>query len=167
MKQGKDCLSSFHVRTETTALYEILRSTKITFKYCKLSPTCWLTLTNLSPAHNPELLLTKSYIKSWLLWTQRDAQLGPTPLLAPSQVGYASLSSTVLRHDDSPLLLPAGWVPSPPSILSLGILKVPPLSASSSHWLPATLLTNQNQLEAGLFVDLQIPVQTILGTKLT
>ena len=40
----------------------------------------------------------------WLPWTQRAAQLGHT-LLAPSHAGYASLTSILLRHGVSPLLL--------------------------------------------------------------
>lgn len=58
---------------------------------------------------------------------------------------------------------------SSPSVLCLGILKAPPLSALSSHLLSATLFTNQNQVGAGSLrvshVDVQILIQTILGIQ--
>jgi hypothetical protein len=62
---------------------------------------------NLLPANNLEFLLTKLYILSWLLWTQKTDQLGCTlghTLLAPTHGGSACLSCTLLRCGVSPLL---------------------------------------------------------------
>lgn len=64
-----------------------------------------------------ELSLTKFSILSWLLWTQKAAQLGHI-LLPPSQTDYASLSSTLLFLSFS--FLPLCLMPRNP--------KVPPLS---------------------------------------
>lgn len=82
-----------------------------------------LHVVNQCDTDTPKLLLNKSYILSWLFWTQSDVQVGHT-LPAPSQAGYAS---TLLRHDgshspslqDLPLFI----------LCPLGILKVLPLSA--------------------------------------
>ena len=79
---------------------------------------------NPPPANNPKLLLTKLYILSWLSWVQRATQLDHA-LLVPSHGGYISLSSTILRHDVSPLFhtLPEWWISSSSlliPVLSLG-----------------------------------------------
>ena len=98
---------------------------------------------NPPPADNPGFSLTKFYILPWLLWPQSAAQLGwalDCTLLAPSP----------FQHGVSPLLftLPTPWSPSPPLSWSQTQenSKVPLLSALPSHWLPASLFTNQNQL---------------------
>ena len=109
------------------------------------------------PSDNPELLLSKSYILSWLLWTQRAIQLAILSRL----LHMPAKSSTLLGHGGSPLLLLASRISFPfLSFPSLRILKVLPLPALSNHWLLASLFTNQNQLGAGsisvLHVDTRV-----------
>jgi hypothetical protein len=65
-----------------------------------------------------------------LPWIQRAAQLGHA-LLAPSHSGYASLSSTPLRHGGSPLLLPTWRISS--FLLSLPLKCLPCPAISCQH----------------------------------
>jgi len=90
----------------------------------------------------PKWLLTKLYILSLLPWTQTTIPW----LLHDSYV----LCPAPLRCGVLVLLLLAWWISPPPlPVPSPGLLKALPLSALPSHWLLASLLTNQNQLWAG------------------
>lgn len=102
------CLNVLGFRTKDTHSVFI-------FSYVLISsmvePLPNLHVVNLPPANHPELLLTKSYIVSWLPWTQSDAQLGRA-LLASLHAGNASLSSTLLRHGSALLPFPKWQISS-------------------------------------------------------
>jgi hypothetical protein len=122
----------------------------------------------------PELLHTKTYIPSWLPWTQMCSPLG---LSSPSSYRAAKLS-VPLRSGISSLLptptpsiadlLPSFLVPCPHP----GILKVPPLSVLSypaigRQQLYLPIRTNWEQGPSiALHVDVQILMQTILETQI-
>ena len=120
-----------------------------------------LHVVNPSSSDIPKLLgiYTRIYIPSLLPWTQ--SSIWWLAMLFVHHLLRHGVSST------SPGMVGPPFFPSPQAQVNPKIL---PLSALPSHWLLASLLTNQNQLGARflsvLRVDMWTPVETIWGIQI-
>lgn len=104
---------------------------------CIAEPLLSLYVINPHPANNPELLCIKFYSLPGCS-RGRGLPLSCT-LLAPSHEGSATLSSTLLRHGLSPLLLQAWWGSS---FLSLSLSPKPGTFLSPVSVCPAQPMTD-------------------------